>query len=895
MFNYIESTFYNRKVAGDINRSLARAASEIGRFHALNLERYGAAVRGEWIKSIFLRNQRREDILARTRAFGKLEEDVPSLMFIRFVDSGLREIHYSSLASDVRNTTSRSIEYSFFSDVEAADFIAQIARSEKSPFVVLSPEDNACVYGFRITGGYDAFAGYGLFYVSLDGLERHLMQAGVINLGEELALVESLGILLRADVSGSEDVKEAVTGYWAGAAQARPSFQGEGRRYIFFDRVLGDFSRIGIFAADDEFVLNPVMKGILLSSVFFTAFLVVFLVLSIRQDSSVVLFERIKKFQMNLLREYLERKEEIDWSKWQSELEVRRDDVRSELKRGLRLKKAEVEKFDALVDKSWDEIIAVLVSRREEKRVSPDLGKIEALIEKALANMQALGGGKKLASSPARLSRARPGDDGLPAASLAQVSLDAFSDEAEDVEEIGDAEELESLEELSDGEDAEAAAEASDDEPSGGDDADDAEDVEAVDEAEEAEDADDVDDVEDAEAADEASDDEPSGEDEADDAEDVEAVDEVEEAEDADDVDDVEDAEAAAEDSDDEPSGEGEADDVEVVDAAVDGEGERDEAGEAGASGEVEDAARVLEAADGDDEDSGEAFLEDLAFRPAVFSGDAYASLMAASGTVPSAGEAVLGILELGEDEGNCVIFPLGGAEEEAEKAGGALRVSAGESSAETVDGERENGVFGEVSPGIDEIWGGRDSGVDFLLMGGVSAEERVEVFAEESVMDKSLVSSDGYFQYDFFLKRFHSGGVGVIKSLVTVSRAFGLSPAAALLRPREGVYEIAYTLGLGAEGGGKRTVPVPSLFEERQKGGGNAILLKKPLREIREFAELATSGWFASSAAFASSYMPLFVPVVWEGGRSFLVVGLDGGRLPGAQDVRGILLGLGG
>ena len=64
-------------------------------------------------------------------------------------------------------------------------------------------------------------------------------------------------------------------------------------------------------------------------------YLVVFLILNLRQDSMVVIRERVKRFQISLLEEFYERKEEVDWDRWTRELDQRREEVRREMKKGI--------------------------------------------------------------------------------------------------------------------------------------------------------------------------------------------------------------------------------------------------------------------------------------------------------------------------------------------------------------------------------------------------------------------------------------------------------------------------------------------------------------------------------------------------------------------------------
>ena len=121
-----------------------------------------------------------------------------------------------------------------------------------------------------------------------------------------------------------------------------------------------------------------------------TSFLLVFLLLNVRQDSVLVLSDRIKRFQIQLIQEYLESKDEIDWRRWQVELEQRREDVSREIKKGIGNSRGKRgEEIDHLIDSSWDEILTVLGQRTVETRSAPlDIARLEAVIQRAFGNMQ---------------------------------------------------------------------------------------------------------------------------------------------------------------------------------------------------------------------------------------------------------------------------------------------------------------------------------------------------------------------------------------------------------------------------------------------------------------------------------------------------------------------------
>jgi hypothetical protein len=127
----------------------------------------------------------------------------------------------------------------------------------------------------------------------------------------------------------------------------------------------------------------PAMRIILLVSFFATVYLFIFLLFNLRQDNMTVIQSRLKKLQVNLLEEYYEQKGDFDWSRWKKELEQRREDVRSELKRGLLTRTGDPVEIDNFIDRSWDDLMAIMGGQMESRdRIDED--KLRALLKRLL-------------------------------------------------------------------------------------------------------------------------------------------------------------------------------------------------------------------------------------------------------------------------------------------------------------------------------------------------------------------------------------------------------------------------------------------------------------------------------------------------------------------------------
>jgi hypothetical protein len=310
------------------------------------------------------------------------------------------------------------------------------------------------------------------------------MSEGRIKAGENVSIIsDPIGIVLGMPPISENALVPGISAVWNEgilSLTSMDSVSGISLALLSAKTSYGFF--LGSLVNESRFVFPQLMKLILLGAFFLTVYLTVFLLFNLRQDSFTIVQNRLKQLQISLIEQYYDRKNDIDWGHWSRELEQRREEIRSELKQGIKTKsktgKDEKNDIDVLIDKSWDELLNVIGGRRD-KAPALDEEKLQTILNRILSAGAAI---------PA------------PAAGAAPVRAEAPA-AAEEVEELGGAE---AVEELADAEPAEAAEEL---EELGGD----AEAVEELSEAEPAETAEELEELGgDAEAVEELSEAEPA-------------------------------------------------------------------------------------------------------------------------------------------------------------------------------------------------------------------------------------------------------------------------------------------------------------------------------------------------------------------------------------------------
>jgi hypothetical protein len=464
LFEYIETHFYNVKIQEDIQRSLDRTEEHITQYHRVNQEKFKSIMEFDFIKTVYFLNQSREHIFNRENLFGKLKAEQISFAGVRFIDFNLEKLHFSTFPEDILRKTVTNVEYRNLKDVEDGAFIETLKKKAVEEPIIIHAPAGSFVYCFKAFDIYAKHAGYALFYLGKLGLQNYLLKNGDLDLGDKIELVDGIGILLKAQ-SLEKRIIEAVQNYWKGDTPELPSFVLEnGEAFRFFESRGTTFFKIGIFLPHGLFGLTTTLKVTIFVCTFITLFLLFFLLFNLKQEPVLVVSERIKKLQLHLLWEYLERNQEIDWKKIQLELESRREEVKSEILKGVgRVKKEDRPKLESLFDKSWDEILAVIGNKAQATAPSVDLNRLTELIEQALQKITVIP--VPSVSEKAGEVLKAPVSTGVSAPKVPEKKTAGEAVEAEEVEELAEAEEAEEAEEVEEIEEVEEVEEVEEAEP----------------------------------------------------------------------------------------------------------------------------------------------------------------------------------------------------------------------------------------------------------------------------------------------------------------------------------------------------------------------------------------------------------------------------------------------
>ncbi len=539
LFDLIDTRFYNQRVRSTTRALMEEAAGVTAQYSRALLRDIGSLAAERSVGAVFLINQSRTDTEERARLMGRLSESRPEIDYIRIIDNERGRLWFSSLDADIRSRSDVSIEYQ---PVEALDpplFLPQTPEEERG--VEWIPERGGVRVTAPIVDGFSIPRGVLVAWAGSSGLFSRLVDQGIIGPSQRVRLTPGGVLVFNAPRHfNREDLSHIDTAVARG--DSVPILESAiGATFAVEVREESEFVPVGVMLIREaELHMDNGLRVILLAAVFVATFLVSYLILNIRQDPTIIVAERFRRFQQAVVRDYLREGRAVEPELWKKELDGRRERIDNELQRGLgRVNEESRRRLEQEMSRNWDELYHLFGTRGDAQRAELEpvsLKQIEAIIERTLSRYGRLSASSTthpesdVASQPARRHRSDELEEIEDAEPVDELEEVGDVEPVDDPEEIPDAEPIDELEEIKDAEPVDELEEVGDVEPV--DDPEEMPDAEPIDELEEIEDAEPVDESE------EVGDVEPV--DDPEEMPDAEPIDELEEIEDAEPVDESE-------------------------------------------------------------------------------------------------------------------------------------------------------------------------------------------------------------------------------------------------------------------------------------------------------------------------------------------------------------------
>jgi hypothetical protein len=430
LLKFVETRFYNPSVVSSYVKENATDANIVQNHIDFLQNKFEVTLSEPAVRSSFLYNQSANDIFERSKVYGILMESTAGLQSVQFVDSNGIRIHYSTSARDILSQDQRSTAYRNYTENPTSLPYETVSVQDGDKFKLIMDEQNdRIIFSFPFRDSMNVFRGTALFSVSIRTLAEKLIEEGRLKISESISVInEPHGIILGSPETSKDAVLAGVAEIWKTGVQDYVTLDAEDSgaafslisvktdKNIFFGKLVNSYL----------FSISEPMKLILNVSIFLTFFLTFFFLINLKPNPVIVVKNRIRRLRESFFGQLDNTKDVQEKAKLVLELEQRKDEIYSQLKRGIKLSRRLEANINNIIDKSWEEIIIYLkISSGHELaaiHLVKDVGKKTAT-QKLMEEVDVI-------------------DE---AESLGAEEFDTIT-EAEPLEEIGEAEAVESIE-----------------------------------------------------------------------------------------------------------------------------------------------------------------------------------------------------------------------------------------------------------------------------------------------------------------------------------------------------------------------------------------------------------------------------------------------------------------
>lgn len=413
LFSKIEARFYEPAKIADIRKQLDSVAECSETYINTLLEQFdtgeNAYLSDRSIASYALTSPTDSDVQQRTRRTAALFSEVSGLDGIRLIDTNGRSVHFSTYPSDIFKQTDSMRIYKNYDELrtplggdEFAFFKVSVPDTVEGQRyrIVFDGEDNRILFAFPFYDPYGVYRGTMIFYINARDFNRMLIARNLTTVANTGDLISDSsgaigGFVFGMPSLGRDDIEREAVARWRDNSTgpdkiaAIPASGGESKEsyWILISSNRSRFIKTAGIYRDSIFIMPHTVQFLLLTCVFITLFLTIFMLFNLRRDDMVVIRDRVKRFQLALINEYFENKENINWADVSQKIASRKNDVSEAIKESLgKRAKRHSEETNALIDKSWEEIIGALSVKKDASETSAlqDSKEIRRMLEEIL-------------------------------------------------------------------------------------------------------------------------------------------------------------------------------------------------------------------------------------------------------------------------------------------------------------------------------------------------------------------------------------------------------------------------------------------------------------------------------------------------------------------------------
>ncbi len=445
LFPWIEAQFYSPRVTAEIQGQLEKASGVVEAWKKESLEKLDKLLASGDFDGVFNPTASQESLQKRFQDAKLFVLGTHGGGSLRFLNADRTQFHFSTEETDVKVRSDFRITYHAVAEISDFPDLKAPALEDGSVHILLDSGGRSLYFLKPLKDSKGTLQGFILWNLALEDLRFALLEAALpfadqpVNaLGPESFLFSSMRQKIEpAILTRVKDLS---------AKGILPPVQRLARADGQLTFALIQKGPLGLLVPVSTLEMGLALKVVLLVSFYTVLFLLVFLLANLRGEPVSLVTRKVKRFQLQVVKQYLDLKESDKIQSLRDELARHSDEIRSDVRRSLgRLRKRDEEWVDRYIDTSWQEVMDLLRGPAPpvESSTNADWKRLETMLQQALTQGRFVVSG---AAPAAEGSRGGTED-------LEELEEVAELDEAEEAEEVQDAEEVEEVEALEEVED----------------------------------------------------------------------------------------------------------------------------------------------------------------------------------------------------------------------------------------------------------------------------------------------------------------------------------------------------------------------------------------------------------------------------------------------------------
>ena len=358
-----------------------------------------AYLKQESVKSYIEQNPSEKAEIDRRNLTTKLIEDIPSLTGIRLIDINGRNIHYSSFEKDVLNQNGIKKQYKNYPDIQN-EFneleISTILSDSNLPQrkILFDKKQNRLIMSFPFFISNDVCFASLVCYFDLLMYEQFLVEKEIIPFGENLTLVDNEnlfgGYVIGIPKNNRTEFIKPILDNWTNQQTNKtlPTMilESNDLSWYLLNSSQNPYFNISSVYDNTTFEISKELEYLIYTCVFVTLLVIFFLFFSLFPDNLNTTKKRISKLQLSLIKEFLEKKDDVNWETVGKRLEIKKQEFAKAIKKSFGKKsKKYLKQIDEYIDESWDQIITLLnVHTPQMNQQNVTSSEIRAMLEEVL-------------------------------------------------------------------------------------------------------------------------------------------------------------------------------------------------------------------------------------------------------------------------------------------------------------------------------------------------------------------------------------------------------------------------------------------------------------------------------------------------------------------------------